>query len=427
MISPRVAARLRRIRSGSICSPSSTSAMFAAAPPAAASTPVMPSHSACQAPAARSCSCARLPIRRPAAACARRAQASVSVDPTGLRLWARVEDPPRPAAGRLAHLADLGLGQQHDVEGDLAERPRQRGAAPIPAPRRARARCARAAIGSASSRSLAKRVDDLRPGDPERRERAGGAAQLHCQRSSRASNTQRPGLEHADQPRRCLEAERRRQRLLQQRARDHRRRALCLGELGAGGRHGGHVGQHEIEGAPADEHGGRVDDVLAGRSVVHVACGVFPDGRTQGAHQRLGRVAHSAALGGDAIGVEELGAAGGGDRLRGRGRDDARGRLGLRQGPLGVEHRLQPGAVAELFEQSLRDEDRVEHCSDPLADRRSSRPATVAAACELTTLRSCESCSFCSNGSPSGERCSMEVIHQEKCSARQTRRRHVSE
>ena len=35
--------------------------------------------------------------------------------------------------------------------------------------------------------------------------------------------------------------------------------------------------------------------------------------------------------------------------------------LGLRQRPLGVEHGLQPGAVAELVEQLLRREDRVEH------------------------------------------------------------------
>ena len=57
----------------------------------------MPSHSACQAPTARSCSWVRLPVSSPAWAWARRAQASASVEPMGLCLCAIVEDPPRPS------------------------------------------------------------------------------------------------------------------------------------------------------------------------------------------------------------------------------------------------------------------------------------------------------------------------------------------
>ena len=103
MISPRVAPRLTSIRSPCTCRPASTSAMFAAAPPVAARTPEMPSHSACQAPTARSCSCTRPPVRSVAKACARRAPARASVDPTGLRLCASVDDEPRPSpAGSLS-------------------------------------------------------------------------------------------------------------------------------------------------------------------------------------------------------------------------------------------------------------------------------------------------------------------------------------
>ena len=43
------------------------------------------------------------------------------------------------------------------------------------------------------------------------------------------------------------------------------------------------------------------------------------------------------------------------------------------------------------------------------------------------TQRSCASCSFRWKASSVGKRCSIEVIQYEKCCARQTRRRHVSE
>ncbi|MDW5329254.1 hypothetical protein [Plantactinospora sp. KLBMP9567] len=51
----------------------------------------------------------------------------------------------------------------------------------------------------------------------------------------------------------------------------------------------------------------------------------------------------------------------------------------------------------------------------------------MAYARDEVTLRSVESCNFASYGSPVRSRCSSEVIHQEKCWARQIRRSAVSE
>jgi hypothetical protein len=59
--------------------------------------------------------------------------------------------------------------------------------------------------------------------------------------------------------------------------------------------------------------------------------------------------------------LEQLSAAARGDRVGGSGWDQPGFGLGESQRPLAVEHRLQPGAVAQLIEQSLRCEDRVEH------------------------------------------------------------------
>ena len=202
MISPRVASRLARIRSGCTTRPSSTSAMSTAAPPAAASAPAMPSHSACQAPAARSCSCTRLPVRSVAErlrpACTgereRRSDRVALVRERGGSAAA--------LAGGLAQLADLGLGHEHDVERDLAERARQR--------REGRSQGGDAhARGVPGQRGLLQgelarhAAHDLGAVLAQGGQRAGRAAQLHGQPVARV-DTQPPGLEHADEPRRGL-------------------------------------------------------------------------------------------------------------------------------------------------------------------------------------------------------------------------------
>ena len=136
---------------------------------------------------------------------------------------------------------------------------------------------------------------------------------------------------------------------------------MALGERGARGCHVRDIDQHELEGAPADQHRRRVDDVLAGRPVVHVAGGFTSHRRAQCTHERLGRVTGPAPLAPDALAVVEIGPARGGDRLDGLGGDQAGRCLRLCERPLAVEHGLEPGAIAELVEQVLWREDRVEH------------------------------------------------------------------
>ena len=197
-------------------------------------------------------------------------------------------------AVRLAQLTDLCLRHQHDVQRDLAERTGQ------DRERRSEGRDAHARGVPGNDRlrqaELARHpASDVRSIVAERGQRARRAAELHGQPVACVEH-EPARLEHADEPRRGLDAEGRRQGLLEQRARHHRRRAMTLGERGARGCHLRDIDQHELEGAPADEHRRRVDDVLAGRPVVHVAGGLASHRRAQCTHERLGRVAGPAPL-----------------------------------------------------------------------------------------------------------------------------------
>ena len=82
------------MRSASISSEPIAAAMACAAPPVYASAPDRASHSACHAPAARSCSWAREAERTESYPCTSSAHARASVDETGLRLCGSVEEPP---------------------------------------------------------------------------------------------------------------------------------------------------------------------------------------------------------------------------------------------------------------------------------------------------------------------------------------------
>ena len=95
--SPPRRSRFARIRSGCTSSASSVSAIAASAPPVWASAPESASHSACQAPAARSCSWSSASVSTDACAAASRAEARASAAPTGFRFWGIVEDAPAPA------------------------------------------------------------------------------------------------------------------------------------------------------------------------------------------------------------------------------------------------------------------------------------------------------------------------------------------
>ena len=149
-----------------------------------------------------------------------------------------------PAPGGLRHLADLGLREQHDVERDLLDRARRDG--------QRRAELGRPhAVGVPRQR----RLGELELGGEapqhgqavvaERGQRAGRAAEL--------DGEARPGadeplarLDERDEPARGLEAEGRRQRLLEQRAAGHERGTVLARQAGARGRGAVEVAEHEL-------------------------------------------------------------------------------------------------------------------------------------------------------------------------------------
>ncbi len=123
-IRPPVASRFWRIRWVSTRSAGSTSAIAAIAPPEVASASLSASHSACHAPAARSCGWGSPATSRAQWSRARVAHAKARTDPAGLRLCGMVDEPP---ASAFRHLAHLGLGEQHDVRPDLGRPSGDRG------------------------------------------------------------------------------------------------------------------------------------------------------------------------------------------------------------------------------------------------------------------------------------------------------------
>ena len=327
---------------GATCRPASTSAMFAAAPPAAASDardglPLgLPRaggafvllHEAAGQQAGGGLRPARAGQRersiRPGCACA----ASSRIR-RGPRRPARA--PRRPRSGPSA---------RRRARSCRARRPAIASADPSAATR-TREVC-QGSAGSASPSSPATRGHDLGPVLAERRERAGRAAELRPPAGRAASSTRRcasstPASQVAAlRPNvvgsACCSSVRATMGV-----------ARCVvGEPRAGRGHGGDVGQHELERAAADEHRRGVDDVLARRAVVHVARRLAPDGGAQRAHERLGRIARRRALARDALGVEQLGAAGGGDRLGRRGGNHARARP--RPAPARARSRASPAA-----------------------------------------------------------------------------------
>ena len=220
-------------------------------------------------------------------------------------------------AGRLGHLADLGLGEQDDVAADLCGRSR-------------RCRQRRSELGEAlavrvpgegrlhEAELLREESDDLERPVPERCERPGRTAELGCEPLVVHGRESPARLERRGQPARRLQPERRRHRLLQERARGHRRRAMGARQLRASCGEPVELREHELRGAARDEHRGRVHDVLARRAQVDLVGGVRPHLGAKRPDERLRRVPDCAALLGEALGVVEIGPA----RLR-----DARGGL----------------------------------------------------------------------------------------------------
>ena len=210
MIRPPVASRFARIRSGCTSSPSSTSRIAAAAPPVRARASESGCHSACQPPAARSCSCARPPVSRPACACTRRAQAIARIEPVGLRLCGMR----RGAAAPDSATSPTSVCDSSTTSSAIFESaPAARSSAAASSATRTRVAC-HGSAGSArpsSSREAREHGGALLP---ERGERARAAAELDGEPLARTAREPAPRLEHADQPARRLEPEGRRQRLL---------------------------------------------------------------------------------------------------------------------------------------------------------------------------------------------------------------------
>ena len=264
----------------------------------------------------------------------------------------------RPALG-LAHLPHLGLGEEDDVERDLAERPRrgpQGGGElgdPDPVGVPGQQRLGEPELGGEAP-------GHLEAGVAERRQRPRGAAELHRETLVAHPLEAGPGRVDGDHPPRRAQAEGGRQRLLEQGARRHRRVPVGLGEGGAAVAGGAEVGGDQLERAPGDEHERAVDDVLAGRSPVEVRSRARGEPRLEGGDERHHRVAGGQRAAADVVDVETRVPAGGGD-LGGRGGGHhSCARAGGGEGRLHLEHGAQPGAVGHHRVDRRRAEERAD-------------------------------------------------------------------
>ena len=140
----------------------------AAAEPVARSSSRSGAHSACHAPAARSCSCSIAPSRSATRPGAWRAPASAEIAATGLCLWGMAEEPPRPRRPRAPRRPRSGpAGRRRrpalaiaPLASPSAPRARRCGCGRVPrqhAARPARAR-ARSATGRRCPRRPARRA-----------------------------------------------------------------------------------------------------------------------------------------------------------------------------------------------------------------------------------------------------------------------------
>ena len=140
-----------------------------------------------------------------------------------------------------------------------------------------------------------------------------------------------------------------------------------------------------------DEHRRGVDDVLARRAVVDVVGRLAADGFAQRPDERLGRIARRMPGGDDRGHVEPLDVAGLGDRPCHVRRDDADERLGIREGALGREHRLDPDSIRDEAAQLVGHEDRVEahgskHTVSPAPCSRMSKRSEPSASATATSV-----------------------------------------
>ena len=254
-----------------------------------------------------------------------------------------------PRRGRFERFADFGLHEQRHVARDLAAGAGEdreccgdlRETIAVGVPRR---------VGHGEIELRGQPLGDVEAFFLERGQRAGGAAELQHQGflaqppQPVARARQRRGVA------RELEAERNRQRLLEQGARHGHVAAMAAGECRE--RLGGAVEilEQRVDHSAQLEHHRGVDDVLAGRAPMNVSGGLLAalaDFGGQRVDQRNGEVARDdGALGqcGEIVVPRLAGFGDGAGMARGH---DADGGFGARERGLEVEHALHARTVVE--------------------------------------------------------------------------------
>ena len=218
-------------------------------------------HSACQAPAARSCSCSISASTVATSPGTRLAQDSTETAATGLRLLAIAVEPPRPGSP-LLYLADFLLGEQGHVARDLGHHPGRM-------PQRDR-RASRVGPGSRPTVGRAPRGPARLPLSAMTGARAPTGPPI-CTASSSRSDLIEPvgGRIEPREPAGRPQPEWNLERLLEHGPPGHRRAAMRLRQRGATARRRLRVGEDRRQRSAGHEHQRGVEDVLAGRPAMH--------------------------------------------------------------------------------------------------------------------------------------------------------------
>ena len=207
------------MRSGCTTSRCKLNSSHSAADPVALSRLFSAGHSACQAPAARSNSCATGGVQQRGHQSRRLHRRGAGADRGDRVALVRHRRRATGTFGALGHLADVALGQQHDVEGNLADGRRGESPRPGDAPPSWTAGCAAAvgadgnadaACATRSATAMRRRTTRRRP--PARRGRP--AARRGPAIRRRPRRARRPTARHRH--------ERRRHGVLAEGASDHR-------------------------------------------------------------------------------------------------------------------------------------------------------------------------------------------------------------
>ena len=337
------------MRAASTRRPASASVSGWSAPPTRPTTSGTISHSACQPPRPRSSSwtiAASAEATRPGT---RVAAARAAADATGLRLWGRLDEPPRPSASGSKSSATSVCEWSDTSRAILPSVPAHSPSVVTTSTTRSRCAC-HGSSGSGSFSSRATPAATSSPLSPSAASVPTGPPSCRTRARPRIPAIRARSRCDGVEPARGLQAERRGRGVLQPGAARDRRRAVLAREPRE------RVGQaHELGVDPVErlaqlQHEPGVDRVLAGGAPVHVAGGrrVFllqqhrelPDERDR-------EVAGESGGAREGVGVEAVRAAARGDGRGRRFRDHARPRLGARERFLEVEHRLEARAVGE--------------------------------------------------------------------------------